>query len=93
MNRLIGPMIRQVVLAKVLMIVILLAGLYAGMNMVREAFPDVPLDMITVMAAFPGANVEEVEEGISRKVEEAIDGPEGVERYTTISSEGVSRAA
>ncbi len=92
MNRILGSMIRQNVLANVLMIVILGAGAYAGTNMVREAFPDVPLDMITVMVAFPGANVEEVEEGVSRKIEEAIDGLEAIKRYTTISSEGVSRS-
>ena len=92
MNRLLASMVRQDVLANVLMIVILLAGFYAGTSMVREAFPDVALDMITVTVAYPGANVEEVEEGVSRKVEEAIDGLEGIKRYTTISSEGVSRS-
>ena len=41
---------------------------------------------------YPGANVEEVEEGVSRKIEEAIDGLEGVKRYATFSAENVSTA-
>ena len=48
---------------------------------------------VFVPAACSGLNVEKVEEGISRKLEEAIDGLKGVERYTWVSSGGVGRAA
>ena len=92
MKRFLASLVRQDVLANVLMVVILLAGFYAGTSMVREAFPDVSLDMITVPVAYPGATVEEVEEGVSLKLEEAIDGLEGIKRDTTISNEGASRS-
>ena len=36
---------------------------------------------------YPGADPEEVEEGISRKVEEVLEGLEGIKQYTTQSSE------
>jgi hypothetical protein len=41
---------------------------------------------------YPGADPEEVEEGISRKIEEAIEGLEGIKQYTTKSRENYGTA-
>jgi multidrug efflux pump subunit AcrB len=60
--------------------------------MIRETFPEFSLDMITISVPYPGADPEEVEEGISRKIEEAIEGVEGIKLYTTQSSEGIGTA-
>ena len=62
------------------------------MSMIRENFPEFSLDMITISVPYPGADPEEVEEGISRKIEEAIKGLEGIKQYTTQSSENVGTA-
>lgn len=48
---------------------------------------------VFVAAAYSGVNARKVEEGISRKLKEAIDGLEGVERHRPVSNGGVSRAA
>ena len=45
--------------------------------------------MITISVPYPGADPEEVEEGISRKIEEAIEGLEGIKQYTTSAAEGL----
>jgi multidrug efflux pump subunit AcrB len=71
---------------------IFLAGGIATMSMIRENFPEFSLDMITISVPYPGADPEEVEEGISRKIEEAIEGLEGIKQYTTQSSENVGTA-
>ena len=42
--------------------------------------------MITV--SYPGADPEEVEEGVSAKIEEAVESVEGIKQYTTKSFEG-----
>jgi len=60
--------------------------------MIRETFPEFSLDLITISVPYPGADPEEVEEGISRKIEEAIEGLEGIKQYTTESSENVGTA-
>lgn len=60
--------------------------------MVRESFPEIEPTSINVSVVYPGADVEEVENGIAQKLEEAIDGVEGVKRYTTISRENVAVA-
>ena len=66
---------------------VFLAGAIALSSMTREFFPEFSTDMITISVPYPGAAPEEVEEGISRKIEEAIEGLEGIKQYTTYASE------
>lgn len=75
-----------------LIIVTITTGLIASQVMVRELFPETSTNNVMVTMAFPGADPEEVEEGISRKIEEAIDGLEGVKRYRTISYQTQAQA-
>lgn len=83
---------RNTVFANIVLILIFLAGGMAACLMVREFFPETSLDMISVSVPYPGADPEEVEEGICRKIEEAIEGLEGVKEYTTYSGENLGRA-
>ncbi len=83
--------IRNAVLVNVLMVVIIALGVIGSQVMVREVFPEISVDMLMVSVAYPGADPADVEEGISRKIEEAIDGIEGIKRYTTVSSESFAR--
>src|SRR5690606_32551577 len=55
--------------------------------MVREVFPYFSLDMVLVRVIWPGADPSEVEEGVSRKIEEAIQSVEGIRQYSSISAE------
>jgi multidrug efflux pump subunit AcrB len=89
MKRVMAAFARNTVFANIVLVMIFLAGGIAVMTMIRENFPEFSLDMITISVPFPGADPEEVEEGISRKIEEAIEGLEGVKQYTTQSSENV----
>ncbi|MBI9076038.1 MAG: efflux RND transporter permease subunit [Desulfatibacillum sp.] len=87
MRRIIEAFARNTVFANVILIMIILGGILAGFMMIKETFPEFSLDMITVEVAYPGADPEEVEEGICRKIEEAVDGVEGVKQFTTYSVE------
>ncbi|MCP4721300.1 MAG: efflux RND transporter permease subunit [Desulfobacteraceae bacterium] len=78
------------VFANLLMVTFLMAGILSATVMVREDMPDMQLDTLVITVAYPGADPEEVEEGISRKIEEVIDGLEGVDDYTSTSLEGSS---
>ncbi len=78
---------KNTVFANIVLVLIFLVGAIATMNMIRETFPEFSLDMITITVSYPGADPEEVEEGISRKIEEAIEGIEGIKQYTTKASE------
>jgi len=92
MSKTLAKIIRHRVLANVLLVVILVVGFVSTQLMVREFFPEFSVDIIMVTVDHPGADPEEAEEGIARKIEEAIDGLEGIKKYRTISSEGSARA-
>ncbi len=88
MKQTLAAFARNTVFANIVLVLIFVAGFIASANMIRETFPEFSLDMITISVPYPGADPEEVEEGISRKIEEAIEGVEGIKQYTTESSEG-----
>ena len=83
MKRVLAAFARNTVFANITLVLVFLAGYIATANMIRETFPEFSLDMITISVPYPGADPEEVEEGISRKIEEAIEGLEGIKQYTT----------
>ena len=87
MRQFISVLIRNAVLVNLLVLFVLFLGLISSRSMVREIFPEISVDVLLVSIPYPGADPEEVEEGISRKVEEAIDGIEGIKTYTTVSAE------
>jgi multidrug efflux pump subunit AcrB len=92
MKRVLAAFARNTVFANIVLVLIFIAGYIATSNMIRETFPEFSLDMITIAVPYPGADPEEVEEGISRKIEEAIEGLQGIKQYTTQSSEGLGTA-
>ncbi|MFC1820779.1 efflux RND transporter permease subunit, partial [Thermodesulfobacteriota bacterium] len=87
MKRILTAFAGNTVFANILFCLILLAGWIASNSMIRESMPEMALDMIRISVSYPGADPEEVEEGISRKIEEALKGMEGIKRFTTYSSE------
>ena len=91
MKRVITAFAGNAVFANILLILILLAGWVASQSMIRESMPEMALDIIRVPIAYPGADPEEIEEGISRKIEEALEGMEGIKQFTTYSSETTGR--
>jgi multidrug efflux pump subunit AcrB len=87
MRRLFTAFAKNTVFANILLVTICTAGILAVVFLERETFPDIELDMIRVVVPWPGADPEEVEEGICRKIEEAIEGIDGIKRYHTIARE------
>ena len=92
MKLVLAAFVRNIVFANIVLLLIFIAGGFALKSMVRENFPEFSLDMVTITVPFPGADPEEIEEGISRKLEEAIEGIEGIKLYTTYSSENSGTA-
>ncbi len=90
MDRLINWFARNGVAANLLMVIILASGGLALMRTRQEVFPEFSLDRITISTAYLGAAPEEVEEAVSVRVEEAIQGLDGIKRVTSTSAEGFS---
>jgi multidrug efflux pump subunit AcrB len=80
--------IKNHVTVNLVMIFVIVAGLVTVMKMRREMFPQFALDMIFISVDYPGSSPEEVEEGICIKIEEQIEGIEGIDRMISTAREG-----
>jgi len=76
------------VAANILMVALVIAGVLAVQNMRTEVFPQIDPRLITITTAYAGANPEEVEDGITTRVEAAVTGIAGVARVTSSAAEG-----
>ncbi|MHC4599595.1 MAG: efflux RND transporter permease subunit, partial [Planctomycetota bacterium] len=92
MRSLFSLMVRHIVFANLAIVLILMAGVLSFFSMSRELMPETAFDIVNVSVVYPGADPTEVEEGICVKIEEAIEGLEGVKRYTTTAGENVGVA-
>lgn len=81
---------RNTVFANIMLVLIFLAGAMSVGLMTREGMPEMSLDMILINVPYPGADPEEVEEGVSLKIEEALEGLEGIKLILTTSRENFS---
>ncbi len=88
MNSLIAWFARNGVVANLVMFLIVLLGILGITTTNQELFPDIDAEMITVTVPYRGAAPEEVEEGVCVRIEEAIQGLEGIERITSSAAEG-----
>ena len=80
---------RNPVAANLLMAFIVIGGLI-GMDRVRgETFPDVALDTLTIEVPYLGAAPEDVETAVCIRIEEAIQGIEGIEEIVSTAYEGL----
>ncbi len=81
--------IHNPVAANLLMVVLLVGGTLAAFNLKSQVFPTISPGTVVVTVPFPGATPAEVEEAITRRVEEAVLGIDGVKRVTSNASENV----
>ena len=80
---------KNTVAANLLMWLIVACGLLVIPVIKKEIFPDMPVQMVAVTVVYPGAAPEEVEDGICRRIEEAVQGISGIEKITSSANEGV----
>ncbi|MEW6998243.1 efflux RND transporter permease subunit [Colwelliaceae bacterium BS250] len=81
---------RNPVAANLLMIIIIVGGLLTAGTIRKQFFPQVEINWLEYNAAYPGAAPQEVEEGITIKVEEALESVQGLERVITYSNRNYS---
>jgi len=69
---------------------VILVGLFCFVQMPIDLFPDMDIPSITVVTPYEGASSEEVEEKITRRLEERLATVEDLKHITSTSSEGIS---
>jgi multidrug efflux pump subunit AcrB len=77
------------VAANLLMLVVMVGGLVSIQTITKEVFPTFPSRFLTITVPYPGSSPEEVEEGIVRKVEEAVQDIPGVKEIRSVARESV----
>jgi HAE1 family hydrophobic/amphiphilic exporter-1 len=82
--------IHNPVFATMMMAALLVLGLFSYNRLPVEQFPDVSFPVVVVQTEYPGASPENVEEELTRKVEEAVNTVSGIKTLSSRSYEGLS---
>ena len=78
--------VRRPILASVLSIVLLLAGVVAGLNLPITQYPDIAPVQVTVTASYPGADAQTVANSVAAPIETQINGADGLLYMQSTSS-------
>ena len=89
MNRMVEWFARNGVAANLLAAFIIVSGLLAIPKIKQEIFPEFSSDWVMVQMIYPGAAPKEVEKAICVKIEDAVQGLQGVEQTVSNASEGI----
>ena len=72
-------------------LIVIILGLVSLSRIPIDLMPDVTYPTLSISSSYENASPEEVEELISRPIEEAMSAVPGVEEVTSVSAEGTSR--
>lgn len=79
---------RNHVAANLLFFLLIVIGGLSVMQVKLEVFPKIEPPIVSVSVPYPGANPEEVEQGVLMRIEEAVAEVEGVKDVRSIAAEG-----
>lgn len=85
MHRLTAWFTKNPVAANLLMILFLAAGYFTVETIRIEGFPSLPPSAITITTIYPGANAEQVDRSITRKIENVLKGMNGIKKIRSES--------
>jgi hydrophobic/amphiphilic exporter-1 (mainly G- bacteria), HAE1 family len=86
-----GLAIRRPVFTTMVMLGLIVLGIFGYRRLAIDQFPNVDIPVVTVQTVYPGASAEVIEREVTRRMEEAFNPVEGVDRITSVSLEGVSQ--
>jgi multidrug efflux pump subunit AcrB len=87
MKNIISFFIKNVILVNLFILLIIIFGVISASRLSSSFFPEMDTRFVVINAVYPGASPEEIEEGITLKVEENLEGITGIDRYTSTSTE------
>jgi multidrug efflux pump subunit AcrB len=89
MQKFIAFLVKYPIWSNVMLFSILGFGLISFFQMRYSFFPEIQTGIIQIQVAYPGASPQEVEEGVVLKIEENLEGIEGIDRITSVSRENI----
>ena len=82
--------IKRPSLVIVLLALLIIGGLFSYSQLSYELIPKFEVKVVTVATVYPGASPEEVENTVSRKIEDAVSSLENIKKIETKSYESLS---
>ncbi|MEO8678026.1 MAG: efflux RND transporter permease subunit [Vicinamibacterales bacterium] len=83
--------IKRPVFATMVIVSLMVLGIVAMGRLGIDLFPEVNFPFVNITVVYPGAGPEEVETLVTRPIEDAVAGINGVKRVISTSTEGFSR--
>jgi HAE1 family hydrophobic/amphiphilic exporter-1 len=91
--KLVDLCIRRPVFATMLIAFLVALGAFSYRKLAVDLFPNIDFPIVTVTTTLKGASVEEMESGVTKPIEEAINTIEGIDELRSVTKEGVSHVA
>jgi multidrug efflux pump subunit AcrB len=88
MQKIIHWFVHNTVAANLLMMILVVGGLLALPRIHQEEFPTLDVDAVSIRVPYLGAAPTEVESAVCVRVEEAVEGTEGIDKISSRASEG-----
>jgi HAE1 family hydrophobic/amphiphilic exporter-1 len=86
-----GVAIRRPIFTTMVVVGLIVLGVFGFRRLPIDQFPQIDIPVVTVQTVYPGASSETIEREVTRRMEEAFNPIEGVDRITSVSLEGVSQ--
>jgi len=82
--------IRRPVFATMLIASLVVLGLFSYVRLGLDLFPNVEFPIVVVTTTLKGASVEEMETGVTKVLEEAVNTIDGIDQMKSVTKEGLS---
>lgn len=86
----IGYFVRHRTAANLLLVLVVVAGIAAGLRIRAQFFPDIPVETANVTIVWSGVGPKEMDEAIVSRVEPKLRAIEGVKTATAVAREGAA---
>jgi len=91
--KLVDLCIRRPVFATMLIAFLVALGAFSYRKLAVDLFPNIDFPIVMVTTTLKGASVEEMESGVTKPIEEAINTIEGIDELRSVTKEGLSHVA
>jgi len=92
-ERIIRFFVDRHLLTNLFFVAVFVGGIIAWRAMPKEELPDVTFDMVRIGCHYPGASTDEVEYYVTRPIEEALRGLDGIYRISSSTAVGSSNVS
>ena len=91
MKRILKLFVEYPFYGKIVVIILLVFGTISFMNMQKSSFPNVETNTLRITVKYPGATPQQMDEGVTSLIENAIRGVPGIKEFTSESMENLSQ--